>query len=287
VNNDNNSGASTVTHSSSGGGLTGKLPNPDQPSFQVAPSTAAEYNNLRLRLIPIACWRVDDMRFAFDSSVVLPAIRDEMRILAQLIKEHSIADLAGGTAPLSPPLSVFGHADPVGNDQYNKFLSGRRAAAIYGMLTRRDEVWEDLYSDTRIFAQPVLGDKWGLKSIQTMLNELNGPVDVDGQSGPQTSGAIQQFQKANGLPASGTADQATRKKLFLAYMDKIAVDSSGKPFTVDKVDGFLARNADAAGHGDLQGCGEFNPELIFSQADTAKYAAKRAGGNRCRFSAAG
>jgi len=28
------------------------------------------------------------------------------------------------------PLSVFGHADPVGSDDYNKALSGRRAMAV-------------------------------------------------------------------------------------------------------------------------------------------------------------
>ena len=263
---------SSVTHSESGGGLGGTLPDAEQPSFRVGPATADEQNKIRLPLIPVACWRVDDLRFAFDSSIVLPSIRDEMRILAQLIKEHTKAATGTETTAQVPPISIFAHADPVGTDQYNKFLSGRRAAAIYGLLTRRDEVWEDLYSDTGIYAQPVLGDKWGVKSIQVMLNELNGPVAVDGESGPQTSGAMQQFQKANGLPASGSADQGTRKKLFLAYMDKIAVDSTGTPFTVDKVEGFLARNGDPAGHGDMQGCSEFNPELIFSQADSDEYA---------------
>jgi hypothetical protein len=107
----------------------------------------------------------------------------------------------------------------VGNDDYNKLLSGRRAAAIYGMLTRRDEAWEDLFSNTGIFAEPVAGDKWGDESIQTMLGELVQPTDG--------TDPLKQFQSDNGLAPDGKAGPATRKQLFLAYMDLICVDDSG------------------------------------------------------------
>ena len=69
-------------------------------------------------------------------------------------------------ATIFPPLSIFGHADPVGNDDYNKQLSGRRATAIYGLLTRDTHLWEELYSHS--FGN----DKWGVKAIQIMLAEL-------------------------------------------------------------------------------------------------------------------
>jgi len=252
------------------GGIAGSHKPVEDFALRVAPATANQFNLVRMRLIPVACWRVDDIRFDFDSSVVLPGVRDEMPLLAQLIAKHSVPDpLTQVVHP--PPISLFGHADPVGNDDYNKSLSGRRAAAIYGLVTRRDEVWEDLYSNTGIFAKPVVGDKWGTRSIQLMLNEVAGPVAVDGQNGSATRSAISDFQTQNGLPADGNAGPATRKQLFLAYMDKICVDDTGTPFTVDKVDGFLGRNQDDGGKGDFQGCSEFNPSLVFSGPENARF----------------
>ena len=54
--------------------------------------------------------------------------RVEFQTLSRLIKIHSAS---GRNRPAN--LSVFGHADPTGNDDYNKALSGRRAAAIRTM----------------------------------------------------------------------------------------------------------------------------------------------------------
>jgi putative peptidoglycan binding protein len=252
--------------SSTTGGVSGKHAGTDTFSALVGPSTGSEFNTLRLRPIPIACWRVDDVRFGFDSSVVLPEVKDEMQSLAQLIAEHTQQD-----SKRPPPISLFGHADPVNNDDYNKLLSGRRAAAIYGMLTRREEVWEDLFSNTGVFAQPVIGDKWGNRSIQIMLNELDGPVDINGQPGPQMQSAVQRFQSKNALAPDGNPGPATRKRIFLAYMDALCIDGAGKPFKLDKAENFLARNDDPGGKGDFQGCGEFNPVLIFSQQKNVQF----------------
>ena len=162
-----------------------------------------------------------------------------------------------------PPLSIFGHADPVGQDDYNKLLSGRRAAAIYGLLTRRDEVWEDLYSNQGAFAAAAAGDKWGTPSIQTMLTAVGFPSDASGQGGPDITSAVRSFQSSQGLAADGNPGHDTRKKLFLVYMDKLC----GADFKLDKEDDFLARGKDSAGKGDFQGCGEFNPRLIFSEQE--------------------
>ena len=255
-------------HSNSDGGLSGKHASADAFQLLVGPSTGNEFNTARLRLIPLACWRVDDIRFDFDSSFVLPDIQDEMLLLANLIKDHTRKDPATkSTQP--PPISIFGHADPVGRDDYNKFLSGRRAAAVYGMLTRRDEIWEDLFSNTAVFTQPVLGDKWGTRAIQIMLTNLGFPATVDGEMGPETRSQVQQFQTSKGLAADGDPGPATRKQMFLAYMDSVCVDDNGGAFQVDKQSGFLARNDDPKGKGDFQGCGEFNSTLIFSQQDNA------------------
>src|SRR5437899_3180933 len=98
-----------MSDTTTGGGTTGKHPPADFQPFLVGPAAGAEFNTLSASIIPIACWRVDDIRFAFDSSLVAPEIAAEMAELEKLRKDHPKA-----------PLSVFGHADPVGNDDYNK-----------------------------------------------------------------------------------------------------------------------------------------------------------------------
>jgi hypothetical protein len=223
-------------HSSTEGGVAGKHA-PEEPfEFLVAPSTASEFNTVRPRLIPVACWQVDDTRFAFGSSFVRPEIRNELEQLAILMKQHRDC-----------PISLFGHADPVGSDDYNKALSGRRAAAIYGLLTRDADIWDDLYSNNGKFTQPLPEDKWGPESIQTIRDEL----------GPSSESA---------------AGAAGHNELFLAYMEKLCVDADGKPFRLDKSKDFLAHHQDAGGQGDYQGCSEFNPLLIFSEADNTRFA---------------
>src|SRR5262249_43534459 len=78
-----------VVAGTSDAGVAGGLPAPAAFQAVVAPSTDGEFNTARLRLIPVACWRVEDVRFQFGSSFVLPALKDEMRLLAALISEHS------------------------------------------------------------------------------------------------------------------------------------------------------------------------------------------------------
>ena len=92
-------------------------------NYLVGPSTGAEQNLLRAGLFPIA-GRLDDPCFPFGSSFVVPEARPEFTELGTLMREHPGA-----------PLSLFGHADPVGNEEYNKVLSGRRAKAVYAVPT--------------------------------------------------------------------------------------------------------------------------------------------------------
>jgi outer membrane protein OmpA-like peptidoglycan-associated protein len=266
---DNHNGAGT---NALNGGVAGEYPSLKARAVLVAPASAAEHNTLRTAFFPIACWRVDDIRFEFDSSFVKPDMADEMAFLAKLIEERKNGDI-------KPPLSIFGHADPVGNDDYNKQLSGRRAQAIYGLLIRDAALWEELYSHPL----DADNDNWGMKSIQIMLATLLHPDaenpdirvpyyqgPIDSIQGEKTTAAVKNFQSDNELKSDGVAGPKTRKKLFLAYMDVICRDENGNPFKLEKAD-FLARGADSEGKGDYQGCGEFNPVLMFSQAENEKF----------------
>jgi hypothetical protein len=163
------------------------------------------------------------------------------------------------------PMTIFGHADPVGDDVYNHHLSGRRAAAIYGLLTRDVDLWEKLYS------KPYQGDNWKPRGVQTMLTAIGYDTKgVDGIYGANTIEAMKKFQKDNGISPTGSDTAPTRKVLFLAYMNYLCVDSGGKPYTVGKGE-FLSKNLDQNGKGDYQGCSEFNPVLIFSKQQTADF----------------
>ena len=51
------------------------------------------------------------------------------------------------------------------------------------------------------------------KAVQSALNTEGYQLKVDGKMGRQTHAALMDFQKKNGLPATGKADAATLKKL--------------------------------------------------------------------------
>jgi len=236
------------------GGISGEHPSPPGYTIFVGPATSDEYNTLRAQRTPTACWRLEDIRFEFDSSFIAPSAAEEFKNLASLIR-----GLPGA------PLSVFGHADPVSNDVYNKELSERRAMAVYGMLTRDTDMWDKLYNKAHG------GDDWKKVAVQTILLDLGYSPDAPGtDKGAKTSEALKNFQGDNGLPPTGKEDKATRAKLFLVYMDKHCKDESGNPFKVEKKD-FLAQGADKDGKGDYQGCSEFNPVLMFSKEEDKEY----------------
>jgi outer membrane protein OmpA-like peptidoglycan-associated protein len=227
--------------------------------YLVAPTSPEGHNTLRPRLRPSACWRIDDLRFDFDSSFLLPAGTHEFQLLAS----QRPPEPEDATKALL--LSVFGHADPSGQDDYNKALSGRRATAVYGLLVRDAALWEKLYS------APYGGDKWGIRQVQAMLTQLG--YQQSAQTGfldNPTTQAVKAFQKDNGLPGTGFPDAGTRAKLFLAYMDSLCVDGQGQPFQYRPED-FLSRGPSAGGKCAYQGCGEFNPVRVFSEQAAADY----------------
>ena len=195
---------------------------------------------IRPALFPIACWRINDIRFDFDSSFVRPEITEEIAQLAQLREEHkeSAATTPSKSASIYPRLSLFGHADPVGADPYNKTLSGRRATAIYALLVRDVNLWEYLYS------HPFGGDDWH----KTCVDVMTGALPLLGAQGNQLSADLRSSQTA-------------RLTLFAQYMDFISFG-----LRLDKQSDFLA-GSDPEGKGDYQGCGEFNPLLLFSDRE--------------------
>jgi hypothetical protein len=248
------------------GGAAADHPAPPRRVLYAAPTDADDHNTLRLDLFPIACWCAGDVRFAFDSSLVKPELAEELARLDALRRSHPRA-----------PLSIFGHADPVGEDAYNKVLSGRRATAIYALLTRRVDLWEDLYSNS--FG----GDAWGTRSLELMLATVQDPRTADSErpegarpyfEGPPSGArsaaaidAIRRFQQDKGLTVDGVAGPITRRALFLAHMDTLCRGEDGLLYTLDPVEDFLGRGGDPGGKGDYQGCGELNPTLVLSAAE--------------------
>lgn len=228
----------------SGGGITATHPTQELPPIWVAPSVGDEHNTIKAEIIPYACWKVEDVRFEFDSSIIKPDMTDELQDLSELIEEHT-------KSGRRPPASIFGHADPVGQDDYNKQLSGRRARALYAMLIRNVDMWEELYT------QPLGGDSWREKKATSMMLGRLGYGDTDAE--------IKRFQQDKGLEVDGIMGPNTRKALYKAYMDAIC------PITLDPKQDFLGRGKDPDGKADYQGCGEFNPLMLFSKKEEEKY----------------
>jgi outer membrane protein OmpA-like peptidoglycan-associated protein len=249
-------------HSSTDGGVVGKHDDSSPTPLLVAPTTADESNRARLRLIPTACFRIDDVRFKFDSSFVLPEAKTEMLSFADLRKSDPRVKDA--------PISIFGHADPsylgnfdlhastyVSGDEYNKILSGRRAIAIYALLVRDPSFWNTLYTNH------LGGDVWGADAIQIILDALG-----QGQASSSFGGSSQgSSTSANSARAQDIAnDSGQRQQLFLQYMTFLCGD-----LKLDKSADFLARGAGQDLKGDVQGCGRFNPLLLFSTEDEARF----------------
>ena len=125
-------------HKSTPEGNVATHPSRDSLPFLAAPTTDSNFNVLGLDITAVACLSLHDILFAFDSSFVNPEAAGMLADLPGLRDKHK-------TANGFPPVSIFGHADPVGTDEYNKQLSGRRAKAIYGLLTHDMSIWEHLW----------------------------------------------------------------------------------------------------------------------------------------------
>jgi outer membrane protein OmpA-like peptidoglycan-associated protein len=203
--------------------------------FRVSPATVpGAFNTLRTPLAPRATWLLDDIRFALDSSFIYPEAAEDFALIAALRHDHPGA-----------PLALFAHADRSGEEDYNKKLSGRRAVAVYAVLTRKVELWEQLYST------PFGNDRWGDAELDAMIAAVEGAE-------PTTAGA--------GSPSSAQR-KAARAMLFRDYMDVLCRDLGGTPFTLDETSDFLGAGIDSRGKADYQGCGELNPVVILASSE--------------------
>lgn len=160
-----------VIHKLSMHGTVASHPGRETQPFLVAPTTAEDFNTFGLDLIPVACLSLNDILFEFDSSFVTPDAIKILQHLPDLRQRHK------NSKGELPPLSVFGHADPVGQDEYNKSLSGRRAKAVYGVLTHDVGLWHSLLNT------PLGGDNWKSKNLlarmRSALNDTgNRAVDA-------------------------------------------------------------------------------------------------------------
>src|SRR5260370_29223240 len=135
----------------------------------VAPTDARldGINTIRAPLVAVGCWKLPAHFFIFDSSVVCPNSQQGFTSFAELR-----ADLIDKKTQKKPPLSLFGHCDPVGDEVYNMMLGARRARAVYCALIHDVAGWEKLYSSN------IGGDVWGRMSLQTMMGAL---LDGDGK----------------------------------------------------------------------------------------------------------
>jgi Putative peptidoglycan binding domain len=131
---------------------------------------------------------------------------------------------------------------------------------MYGLLIRDVDIWEKLNTE----------NNWGVKASQTMLNTVGHDAgSADGKMSEQTRNAVTAFQSSKGLGVDGIVGPNTRKELFAAYMDAICKDGNRQPFKLEKTD-FLAQGKGKDLKGDIQGCSEFNPSLLFSKAEKAE-----------------
>ena len=206
--------AGGTIHSSTEHGTVASHPERAIQPFLVAPTAANDFNTLGLDLVPVACLSLHDILFEFDSSFPLPTVAIMLKELPGLREKHK--SLTG----LLPPLSIFGHADPVGGHAYNKPLSGRRARAIYGAITHDLGLWQQLNNE-----------EWHNQKIAKTMQDATG--------------------KPDGTPL---------KDLMQAYMNVLFANKLEKSE-------FLGKGADSHLKGDIQGCSDFNLQVILSKSE--------------------
>ncbi len=242
----------------------------------VAPTTADRpdaSNRVRQSLVTVACANLKDFAFAFDSSFLAAASADGFNSLAKLLALYP-----------GFPISLFGHADPVGNEVYNKFLSERRARSVFGLLLRRTDVWEHLFSDQ----DQARGDVWGVRAIQTMIGTLGFSPGEDGKFDATTQQAFTDALVSLGGAVPGRQAQntaATRKVLFAAYMDflmPIDPRDATRKFRLDPADFLDGAKSPLGAPGDLQGCSEFNPQMIFARDERLDFKQRGKAGEQDR-----
>lgn len=152
----------------------------EEETYRVAPSSAQDnkYNVTRIEAVPWACWKIEDICFSFDSALVLYEAKQPFSELRRLWKKE--------TERYKPPcISLFGHADPVGKDEYNKKLSEDRAKAVYGVLRRQVSLWKEIFNR-----------KSEIQDLQELLGTFGHDIKGEyGTFGPKTEAATLQYME--------------------------------------------------------------------------------------------
>lgn len=231
----------------------------------VAPTTTDRldaHNRLRRQLVTVGCANLKDFAFEFDSSFLGPQSADGFDRLMKLIKLYP-----------GSPITIFGHADPDGEAGYNKWLSERRARAVFGLLLRRIPVWEHLH--TVQDGSP--GDVWGKKSLQIILNFLGFPPgNLEGTFDAASKQALRDFLDSKGLQALPAQDTVpVRAKVYEAYMDALTPVDPDDPakgkWRLKPTDFLDGAESPQGGPGDVQGCSFFNPQMILAKKEADNY----------------
>lgn len=191
------------------------------------------------------------VHFWFDKAFIEPCLRAVLRQVAAYASAHP-----------DEKLVIVGHTDLVGGEGYNQSLSERRSRSVYAWLTAGRDMaasraeWEALRRTRPAGEEPSIKDSWATREYQFMLNALEFyQASIDEDHGPLTTAAVRAFQLDNGLPQTGTVDDATWSALIAAYLaqDRLAVAESQ----------FLPNAGNSCSNGIVKwlGCGEKDPVL--------------------------
>lgn len=152
-----------------------------------------------VEVTPVERIRLNGMLFETAKTFLLPSALHGLRQLVHFYQEQ-------------PHVLVSGHADTVGNPEYNRKLSGERAESVAAYLADDVQRWMKWY------APGATSNVWGVREDQYMLSAVGFPCATTGTPDAATRTAYQDFQAANGLAQSGQGDSATREKLIEKYM---------------------------------------------------------------------
>jgi peptidoglycan hydrolase-like protein with peptidoglycan-binding domain len=102
-----------------------------------------------------------------------------------------------------------------------KNIAMKTAAAVItglfaiGVMTPTVTVAQDKGKPEMKMAKKAAKSDPAVKALQEALNKHGAKLKADGMMGGKTKAALKKYQKANGLKATGTVDDATKAKLGL------------------------------------------------------------------------
>jgi OOP family OmpA-OmpF porin len=121
-----------------------------------------------------------DVLFEFDKSELRPGGQKQLDEIAERLKGANVQQVL-----------AIGHADRIGNEQYNRDLSEKRAATVKEYLASRGVDQSRVQSEGRGESQPVTGDQCkGQKANQKLIACLQPDrrVDIEVRGSRQVAG---------------------------------------------------------------------------------------------------